>query len=59
MAQPERAKQLWKAQNGDTSREQRVIADYISSLTDNHALRLHASLFCSNQTAPMIGEHAF
>ena len=56
---PERAKQLWKAQDGDTSREQRVIADYISSLTDNHALRLHASLFSSNQTAPMIGEHAF
>ena len=56
---PEGAKQLWKAQNGDTSREQRVIADYISSLTDNHALRLHASLFSSNQTTPMIGEHAF
>ena len=56
---PERAKQLWKAQNGDKSREQRVIADYISSLTDNHALRLHASLFSSNQTSPMIGEHAF
>jgi len=56
---PEGAKQLWKAQNGDISREQRVIADYISSLTDNHALRLHASLFSSNQTSPMIGEHAF
>lgn len=56
---PEGAKQLWKAQNGDESREQRVIADYISSLTDNHALRLHASLFSSNQTAPMMGEHAF
>ena len=56
---PEGAKQLWKAQNGNESREQRVIADYISSLTDNHALRLHASLFSSNQTAPMIGEHAF
>ena len=56
---PEGAKQLWKAQNGDKSREQRVIADYISSLTDNHALRLHASLFSSNQTTPMIGEHAF
>ncbi|MEL0659475.1 anti-phage deoxyguanosine triphosphatase [Psychromonas arctica] len=56
---PESAKQLWKAQNGDESREQRVIADYISSLTDNHALRLHASLFSSNQTTPMMGEHAF
>ena len=56
---PEGAKQLWKAQNGDESREQRVIADYISSLTDNHALRLHASLFSSNQTSPMMGEHAF
>ncbi|TEW54345.1 deoxyguanosinetriphosphate triphosphohydrolase family protein [Psychromonas sp. RZ22] len=56
---PERAKQLWKEQNGDSSREQRVIADYISSLTDNHALRLHASLFSSNQTTPMIGEHTF
>ena len=56
---PEGAKQLWKAQNGNASREQRVIADYISSLTDNHALRLHASLFSSNHTSPMIGEHAF
>ena len=56
---PERAKQLWKKQEGDKSREQRVIADYISSLTDNHALRLHASLFSSNQTIPMMGEHAF
>jgi len=56
---PEGAKQLWKAQNGDESREQRVIADYISSLTDNHALRLHASLFSSNHTSPMMGEHAF
>jgi len=56
---PERAKVLWRAHSGDVSRQQRVIADYISSLTDNHALRLHASLFSSNQTAPMIGEHAF
>jgi len=56
---PERAKHLWKLHEGDVSRQQRVIADYISSLTDNHALRLHASLFSSNQTAPMIGEHAF
>ena len=56
---PEPVKLLWKAQNGDPSREQRVLADYISSLTDNHALRLHASLFSSNQTAPMIGQHAF
>lgn len=56
---PEAAKLRWKAQKGDKSREQRVIADYISSLTDNHALRLHASLFSSYQTAPMIGEHAF
>jgi len=56
---PERAKALWKAHDGDVSQQQRVIADYISSLTDNHALRLHASLFSSNHTAPMIGEHAF
>lgn len=56
---PEPIKQLWKAQNGDQSREKRVLADYISSLTDNHALRLHASLFSSNQTTPMIGQHAF
>ena len=56
---PEPVKRLWEAQNGDKSREQRVLADYISSLTDNHALRLHASLFSSNQTSPMIGQHAF
>jgi len=56
---PEPIRQLWKAQKGDESREKRVLADYISSLTDNHALRLHASLFSSNQTSPMIGQHAF
>jgi len=56
---PEPIRQLWKAQEGDESREKRVLADYISSLTDNHALRLHASLFSSNQTSPMIGQHAF
>jgi len=56
---PEKARALWASYDGDVSRQQRVIADYISSLTDNHALRLHASLFSSNQTAPMIGEHAF
>lgn len=46
-------------QQTEPSRKKRVIADYISSLTDNHALRLHASLFSSNQTSPMIGQHAF
>lgn len=56
---PEPIKQHWRAQKGDKSREMRVIADYISSLTDNHALRLHASLFSSSPTAPMIGQHAF
>jgi len=56
---PEPIKQRWRMQAGDKSREMRVIADYISSLTDNHALRLHASLFSSNLTAPMIGQHAF
>ena len=56
---PEPIKDRWKAQNGDQSREKRVIADYISSLTDNHALRLHASLFSSYQTTPMMGQHAF
>jgi len=56
---PEGAKALWHAQDGNESRQQRVIADYISSLTDNHALHLHARLFSSNQTSPMIGEHTF
>ena len=56
---PEPIKQRWQAQNGDEAREKRVLADYISSLTDNHALRLHASLFSSYQTTPMIGQHAF
>lgn len=55
---PEQVKQVYKAQT-DSSRQKRVIADYISSLTDNHALRLHASLFSSNQTIPMMGQHAF
>ncbi|MGB5444207.1 MAG: anti-phage deoxyguanosine triphosphatase [Psychromonas sp.] len=56
---PEQVKTLWKAQKGDISREKRVIADYISSLTDNHALRLHSRLFSSHQSAAMIGEHSF
>ena len=55
---PEQVKSAYKRQPDD-SRKKRVIADYISSLTDNHALRLHASLFSSNQTSPMIGEHTF
>ncbi|MCP4324234.1 MAG: deoxyguanosinetriphosphate triphosphohydrolase family protein [Psychromonas sp.] len=55
---PEQVKEVYKQQT-ECSRRKRVIADYISSLTDNHALRLHASLFSSNQTTPMIGEHTF
>jgi dGTPase len=55
---PEQVKEVYKQQT-DESRKKRVIADYISSLTDNHALRLHASLFSSNQTTPMIGQHGF
>jgi dGTPase len=55
---PKHIKEVYQ-QQPDTSRKKRVIADYISSLTDNHALRLHASLFSSNHTSPMIGEHAF
>lgn len=55
---PEQIQETYKQQS-DSSRQKRVIADYISSLTDNHALRLHASLFSSNQTTPMISEHAF
>ena len=55
---PEQVKATYRQQQ-DSSRQKRVIADYISSLTDNHALRLHASLFSSNQTQPMIGQHGF
>ncbi|GLS90227.1 deoxyguanosinetriphosphate triphosphohydrolase-like protein 1 [Psychromonas marina] len=55
---PEQVKQVYREQT-DSSRQKRVIADYISSLTDNHALRLHASLFSSNQTTPMMGQHSF
>ncbi|MEI6897907.1 MAG: anti-phage deoxyguanosine triphosphatase [Psychromonas sp.] len=55
---PEQVKQLYNQQK-DNSHQKRVIADYISSLTDNHALRLHASLFSSSPTTPMIGQHSF
>jgi len=55
---PEQVKVVYRQQT-DSSRQKRVIADYISSLTDNHALRLHSSLFSSNQTQPMIGQHGF
>jgi dGTPase len=56
---PETAKRQYRQYEGDPTRQQRVIADYISSFTDNHALRLHANLFSSNQTTPMIGLHSF
>lgn len=56
---PETAKQKYRQHDGDPARQERIIADYISSLTDNHALRLHANLFSSNQTTPMIGLHSF
>jgi len=55
---PEQVKEVYQQQSDD-SRKKRVIADYISSLTDNHALRLHANLFSSDQTPPMVGQHAF
>ncbi|WP_022941843.1 anti-phage deoxyguanosine triphosphatase [Psychromonas hadalis] len=55
---PEQIKDIYKKQS-EPSRQKRVIADYISSLTDNHALRLHANLFSSNSITPMIGEHPF
>ena len=54
---PEPIKKLYCSQEGNISLKKRVIADYISSLTDNHALRLHANLFSSNQTVPMLSEY--
>ncbi len=54
---PEPMKKSYASHKGNTSLEKRVIADYISSLTDNHALRLHANLFSSNQTVPMLSEY--
>ena len=54
---PEPIKKLYRDQQGDVSLEKRVIADYISSLTDNHALRLHANLFSSNQSLPTLSEY--
>lgn len=55
---PEPVKKLYRDQQGNSSLENRVIADYISSLTDNHALRLHANLFSSNQTVPTLSEYS-
>jgi dGTPase len=55
---PEQVKALYQQQK-DSSHQKRIIADYISSLTDNHALRLHASLFSSSPITPMIGQHSF
>lgn len=54
---PDPMKDLYEKCEGNNSLEKRVIADYISSLTDNHALRLHANLFSSNQTVPMLSEY--
>ncbi|AGH80824.1 deoxyguanosinetriphosphate triphosphohydrolase-like protein [Psychromonas sp. CNPT3] len=51
---PEPTKTNWLAQDGDAAREKRVIADHISSLTDSHALGLHASLFSSHPSPLMM-----
>lgn len=44
---PEHTKKSWLS-SGDNSAGMRVIADYISSLTDGHAQRLHQQLFSSH-----------
>ncbi|KPU83478.1 deoxyguanosinetriphosphate triphosphohydrolase, partial [Psychromonas sp. PRT-SC03] len=51
---PEPIKIRWLAQKGDKNREKRVISDHISSLTDHHALGLHASLFSSQPSTLMM-----
>ncbi|GEM74807.1 dGTPase [Vibrio agarivorans] len=43
---PEQTQQTWQQAN-DKSQKMRVIADYISSMTDGHAQRFHRQLFSS------------
>ncbi|CAH0539311.1 anti-phage deoxyguanosine triphosphatase [Vibrio marisflavi] len=42
---PNLEKQKWQLAAGNADAENRIIADYISSMTDGHALRLHTQLF--------------
>ncbi|MCL9783626.1 deoxyguanosinetriphosphate triphosphohydrolase family protein [Vibrio sp. S4M6] len=42
-------KQKWQQSAGNTDDEHRVIADYISSMTDGHAQRLHQQLFSASR----------
>ena len=44
---PRLEKQKWLQAIGDADAEKRVITDYISSMTDGHALRLHTQLFAA------------
>lgn len=44
---PIATRQLWQAAQ-EESAQMRVIADYISSMTDGHAQRLHQQLFSSH-----------
>lgn len=44
---PRLEKQKWLQTIGDADAEKRVITDYISSMTDGHALRLHTQLFAA------------
>ncbi|MCK6262072.1 deoxyguanosinetriphosphate triphosphohydrolase family protein [Vibrio sp. ZSDE26] len=45
---PEVEKRKWQLAKGNQSQELRVIADYISAMTDGHAQRLHQQLFSSS-----------
>ncbi|WGW01864.1 anti-phage deoxyguanosine triphosphatase [Vibrio sp. YMD68] len=42
---PDVEKSKWQLSKGDPSQKLRVIADYISAMTDGHAQRLHQQLF--------------
>jgi dGTPase len=43
---PKHTQELWK-EAMDESAKMRVIADYISAMTDGHAQKLHRQLFSS------------
>ncbi|OIQ24764.1 anti-phage deoxyguanosine triphosphatase [uncultured Vibrio sp.] len=45
---PDIERSKWQLSKGNQSQELRVIADYISGMTDGHAQRLHQQLFASS-----------
>ncbi|WP_428754670.1 anti-phage deoxyguanosine triphosphatase [Vibrio cionasavignyae] len=45
---PESTKEVWLSTEGNKAKEMRVIADYISAMTDGYAQKMHLQLFAAH-----------